>query len=141
MASFTAAGIVEPLDYDFTAMAKAPHLIAGLADAKGTIKEPSTRQVQQFMNDTALERERTSHLMDGLGEEATASDVVARRSPEAIDESERRNSEIVAELCSGAPTAEQVRLLPHRIRALFIEWITEQVLNPEAVTGAGSEQD
>lgn len=139
MASFTAAGIVEPLEYDFTAMARAPHLIAELAEAKGTIREPTTQQVQKFMNDLELERDRTRKLMDGLGDEPDVADVVARRSPEMVDESVAHNSEIVSALCSGTPSAEHLRMLPHRIMSLFTDWITGQVLNPEAVTGAGSE--
>jgi len=153
MAVFNAASVLEALDYDFTDLAGPPNNIAGLAEAKGTIPEPTERQVRQFLQSSAREMQRIqrqarkavadAEAKNGEGEpaEAAADDaglaVLADVDMRAADATRRRDAEILAKLCSGQPSAEILMLLPHRIYKAFSEWLLKEVLDPEAVTGAG----
>ena len=62
MPSFSAAGIVEPLDFNFSNLPNCP---PGLADAKGDIPEPSPEQVASYNAKArmALARVRSPDLL------------------------------------------------------------------------------
>jgi hypothetical protein len=156
MASFDAGGVVEPLDYDFTAMAAAPHSITGLAGVKGTIREPTSVQVQTWLTANAKEMQqlrqeggaeqagpKPESAADGAAElpDAAVTDALlaglAEVDPKKVRAARLRQAKIYSALCSGEPTAEQLALLPHRIMNAFADWLSREVLDPEAVTGAG----
>jgi hypothetical protein len=152
MASFDAGGVVEPLDYDFTAMAAAPHNITGLAGVKGTIREPTTVQVQTWLTANAKEMQRLrQEAGDAPPEPAPDADPelpdaavtdallakLAEVDPKKVQAARLRQAKIYSALCSGEPTPEHLALLPHRIMNAFADWISKEVLDPEAVTGAG----
>jgi hypothetical protein len=132
MAKFDASSVVEPLEYDFSS-------IPGLADVKGIIKEPSSVQVQKYVNDSRreLERQRTEL---GLVDEADSDSVIAaldKMDDERTVKEQKRSAEILSALCSGHPTGGQLMKLPHRVMHVFGQWLAGEVLSPEAVTGAG----
>jgi hypothetical protein len=136
MAGFTADGIVEPLDFDLR-----PYV-----DLQGTIKEPTSAQVQAFMTDNRKHMEESRRELFGdAGDDDVISGAEWLAALEKLDEGKtaatlRRNAEIYAALCSGKPTAAQLGKLPYRVMIAFTNWISNEVLNPEAVTGAGNAQ-
>lgn len=163
MAVFNAGTILESLDYDFTALAGSPNNICGLAEAKGTIREPTSLQVQAFMQASAremqrLRREARAAVADsesaaddgtaagnGTGEPAGDGDVTDEQLAVLADAdakrgsaARRREAAMYSKLCSGEPSADVLLLLPHRIMAEFGRWLVKEVMDPEAVTGAGS---
>ena len=151
MAGFDAGGIVEPLAYDFTAMAKPPHDIAGLANAKGTIREPTSLQVEKFLDTSRRDilRQRRELADQGLADtDGMTQDQIleafAKIDPAAAAKrsaaARKRSAEILSALCSGEPSAATLLLLPHRIMLAFAEWLSGEVLSPEAAAGGGNGQ-
>jgi hypothetical protein len=151
MAGFDAGGIVSPLDWDFTAMAKPPHDIAGLANAKGTIREPTSLQVEKFLDTSRrdLLRQRRELAEQGLADTDGMTQDQILEAHAAIDPAaaatrakaaRKRAAESLSALCSGEPSAATLLLLPHRILIAFGEWITDEVLSPEAAAGGGNAQ-
>jgi hypothetical protein len=141
MAGFTAAGIVEPLDYDFTA-------IPGFAEFKGTIKEPSQPQVATYLKAARDEVKRITDSVNsaddgdasgGTGVVAMLADMSFRAEslgPEAL----KRQAQFISALCSGSPSAAQLQKIPHRFMVAFVQWLSKEVLDPEAAAGAGNAQ-
>lgn len=127
MAQFTAETVVEALEYTLL-----PYV-----DSKGVIPEPSTLQVQAFMNAQATERERLRKELAGLPDDEPLEATLKRLGSKQVEAAVKRNAQMYAALCSGTPSAEELAALPHRIFAAFAAWVSEQILNPEAVSGAG----
>lgn len=142
MASFNASTVVEALDYDFSGLAEPPHLIKGLAEVRGTVKEPTSKQVQAYVNaskrEMARQRKEIGDVDESDGDAVLAA--LDRMDDDRTLAAQKRSAEIVSALCSGHPTTAQLMLLPHRAMHLFGEWIANEVLNPEAVTGDGKAQ-
>jgi len=135
MAKFDAGNVVEALDYDFTA-------IPGLADVKGTIREPTSAQVQLYVNASRAElarMRREAGVVDETDPEAVIA-ALEKVSPERTVQAQKNNAEILSALCSGHPTGGQLMKLPHRVMHAFGEWLAREVLDPEALTGAGKAQ-
>jgi hypothetical protein len=42
-------------------------------------------------------------------------------------------AELVARVAHGSPNADQIMALPHRVRAAFFGWFSQELLNPESV--------
>jgi len=135
MAGFDAGAAVEPLHCK----------LKPFADFEADIPEPSSVQVQQFLNDQRRELEEIRKRI----EEAAASEDPgggdAKASPKdptaaQVKKDRRRGAEMYSAVCSGTPPAEILEQLPHRVFAAFANWISEEFLNPEAVTGAGNGQ-
>lgn len=116
---FVATEAVEALDYDFN-----PHV-----DAKGTIPEPSTRQIEDFR--TAI---FTTLQASGLDPEALSSGKVNLAMLGDLMEKgsavERAMVTAVADL-TGIPD-RTLEALPYRIKAAFVGWVTGQFFSPEA---------
>jgi hypothetical protein len=141
MAGFTAAGIVEPLEYDFTA-------IPGFAELRGTIKEPSQAQVSTYLKAAREEVKRLTESVNsagggdafgGTGVAAVLADMSFRAEslgPEAL----KRQAQFISALCSGSPSAAQLQKIPHRFMVAFVQWLSKEVLDPEAAAGAGNGQ-
>jgi hypothetical protein len=142
MASFDASSVVEPLDYDFSGLAEPPHLIKGLADVRGVIREPTSKQVQAYVNASKREMARQRQEIGDVDEQDAEAVIAAleKMDDDRTVAAQKRSAEIVSALCSGHPTVAQLMLLPHRVMHLFGEWIANEVLNPEAVTGDGKAQ-
>lgn len=142
MPTFDAGSVVEPIDFDFSPLADEPHLIAGLAGVTGTVKEPSAVQVQAYVNESRRELVRMRKEA-GIVDEDDADAVIAaleKMNPERTRESQRQSAEILSALCSGFPSVDHLMLLPYRVMHAFGEYLSEQVLNPEVMTGAGKKQ-
>lgn len=130
MAQFSAETAVEALEYT----------LVPYADSKGTIPEPSTVQVQAFMNAQRAERERLRKELDGIPDDEPLDVTLKRLGPRQTEAAVKRNAEMYAALCSGTPSAAELAQLPHRVFAAFANWVSEEFLNPEGVTGAGNGQ-
>lgn len=152
MATFNAASILEPLDYDFTSLAGEPNNISELADARGTTPEPSSPQVQAFFQASAREVQRVQREARKALADAEAAEASGEPVPEPTDAelaaqdkaeekraeaSRRRQAAMVSKLCSGNPSAEILMKLPHRMASAYGEWLVGEINDPEAVTGAG----
>lgn len=165
MGAFNAASILDPLDYDFSSLAGKPENISGLADAKGRIPEPSRKQVQQYMQASARELQRLQREAreaadaveakakagaepEGAGSEEAGTearhpvimltDGIAAADMRIADAAHKRDAAILSKLTSGEISTEILLLLPHRVYSAFSEWLVGEVMNPEAVTGAGT---
>lgn len=106
---------VEPLAYDFSKF----------GGGAGRIPEPNTDQIVRFWSDyaahiTAISKESLDDTVEG----------------EPVDNYERsmanraRLREIVSEVCSGTPSAEDINKLPGRHQGKFITYI-QSALTPE----------
>jgi hypothetical protein len=111
------AAATSPLDFTFR-----PH-----ADVNGTIPDPTDDRVREFFR-----------AIDRLGRElATATDDVDDDNPDRAETIERivedvgaRELDAVVELCSGTPSREQLKALPHRVQRAFIDWLITELRNP-----------
>ena len=142
-------------------MAGHPNNIRELAEAKGTIREPTALQVRQYFQATAKEMQRMRREArkavagekaadaagppgagDGPdepgGEVPDEVDEVADADPKAADATRRRDAMRISKLCSGDPSTEILLALPMRVYLKFGEWLLGEITDPEAVTGAGS---
>ena len=133
MAGFKAESVVEALDYDFNPYVK----------VSGTIPEPTDRQIADFFGDMkTLFKEIEADLPTGIDLDSMSSVM------EAMDDLDTevtikitgKMCVLYAKLCSGTPTEQQIRELPPRIRQIFFNWLQQEVMAPEAVTGAGQTQ-
>lgn len=144
MPGFDASAAVEPLHC----------ILKPFADFEGNIPEPSTVQVQEFYNAQREEMHRAAETerkrreaagADDDGSDAETDDskpvpFVKGPTPAEVKKDTRRAAEMYSAVCSGTPTAAQIEQLPHRIFAKFAEWVNQDVINPEAATGAGENQ-
>jgi hypothetical protein len=135
MAGFDAATVVDPLDYTFE-----PHVAS-----HGTIPEPTDDQIEAFTGamQSLMKEVQASTDMPGMtGDEGPEKFLEALDSldPAKIRAQMDQMADVYALLCSGKPTADEIRLLPQRIRNRFFQWISKEVLNPEAGPGAGTAQ-
>jgi predicted nucleic acid-binding Zn-ribbon protein len=128
---FDAGGVVEPLHCK----------LAPYADFEGDIPEPSSEKIQAFMNDQRRELDALRKRIEGTsGDEDDLETELKKLTPAQVKKNRRRSAEIYSAVCSGTPSADQLEQLPHRVFAAFANWVTEEFLNPEAVTGAGNAQ-
>jgi hypothetical protein len=121
------AGQFGTLRYDFKAY----------KGIQGIIPDPSDQQIEDFMlgmRDTAkefqagdidpetIDRLSAEELQDLMDDDQNMRVVAAQ---EAI-------SELVATLCSGSPSKDQLLALPFRVRQAFLRWLQGKLLDPEA---------
>jgi hypothetical protein len=130
VASFDAAKAVEPMHC----------ILRPFADWEGDIPEPTSAQLQEFMNAKSVEAERSRKRLEDLGEEATAEQVAEVLNGDEARAGHRRQAEIYSAVCTGKPPADDLEKLPFREFNAFANWLTGELLNPEAVTGAGNVQ-
>jgi hypothetical protein len=146
MAKFDAGKAVEKLEYDFTAY----------DGGKGPIKEPTTGRVNSFFaNSKALIHE--VRQIKGMAEQLEGVDIESLSDEDSakvlgqIDEAsagaeifQRRTVENLALLCGaewvegaepddepelvgGAPSFDDLGLLPYRVLQAFSEWLIQQI--------------
>jgi hypothetical protein len=134
MPAFDAGAVVEALDWDFTA--------AGVK-AKGTIPEPSDVLIGAFLD--AVKKLYTKAKEDGLAPEIDTAlapekmlEALSGITGDAYVEFMGNLAEIFAALCSDKPTKANLLALPMRVRVKFYAWVQEEVVSPEAGTGAGT---
>jgi hypothetical protein len=133
MAKFEASKVVDPLEYDLR-----PHY-----DKFGTIKEPNDRQIADYMSGT---KEIVKELQGKLPKEIQNPDAdlsemlsaVDDLDPEVVMTFHQKMAGVVAQLCSGDPSKDDILAIPIRIRVIFYGWLQQEVMSPEAAPGGGS---
>jgi hypothetical protein len=150
VASFDSGTVIEALDYTLEKF---------VPGCKGTIREPTSVQVQAFLTANAKEMQRLRReagveppAVEPPAGDAPAADAdhalitdellakLAAVDPKKVEAAKRREAKNFSDLCSGEPSADDLMKLPHRIMLKFAEWLTGEVMSPEAVTGAGRPQ-
>lgn len=126
---FKAEDAVEQLDYDFNPYVR----------AKGVIAEPSSDQIDTFRTSIAaayqemgLDPELLQSAVAGGGEAGASMLEHFSEIMESTTGVEAKIARAVSVLCDGSPTEEQISALPHRVKALFLGWMTGTFFNPEA---------
>lgn len=126
MAGFNAAEVVEALDFDFTSF----------DGPKGTIPEPSSKQVKKFFNTVrdisiVIRRGQKDFNEEEIIEDADHAATVLAALDETSEEHNTKMYNNVVMVCSNAFTREQLEALPFRVQNAFITWLTNQI-SPEA---------
>lgn len=124
MPSFNAGTVVEPLEYDFTRF----------GGRKSEIPEPSDDQVLKMYSEMdTLVKSLAGEFVD-LPKNPSAQDLVESLNQLTMSESYgpmlEGMTQIYSDLCSNAPTVEELNQLPPRIRTLFFQWMAKQ-MRPE----------
>lgn len=132
MAGFKAESVVEALDYDFN-----PYV-----QVSGTIPEPTDRQIADFLGDMKnVFKEVEKDLPQGIDLDDMGSIMAAMDDldTEVTIKITGQMCVLYAKLCSGTPSEQQIKDLPPRIRQIFFNWLQQEVMAPEAVTGGGQQ--
>jgi hypothetical protein len=138
MPKFDAGAVVEPLDYDFTTVRGYPH-----RKARGTIAEPNDEKIAAFIASLRDMMQAAGSIVGDGGSADIAIDPTAflgqldSYDPEKLLGVFRGLATTYADLCSGQPSAEEIMDLPLRVRVRFFAWLQQEVVSPEAGTGAG----
>jgi len=125
-AAFTAAEYVAALDYN----------LAPFVDASGTIPEPTDRAIVRFRNAylaflgldphaSEEERQARAEEMSKASEEEQAAHLATLRA-------------MLAEVCAGHPTTEQIDALPYRVVLAMVSWLLGVLANPQKPAPATS---
>lgn len=115
MAAFDAGKTVEKMTYDFS----------GFNGGKGEIPEPSTEQVAEYFAQLIGNLRSNSTRLRAVPEDETDEQRDERIRTEIIEGQHRsletisRRRELLAELCSGQPSLEELCALPHRVLNAF----------------------
>lgn len=119
------AETVDGLDIDLTTWG---------VDVKGTIPEPSTDQVEEFVEvlKQFMPTKETVNEETGKTEVSLDLSKLAETFDGREDEIEPLLNGAIAAVCSDFPNAEQIASLPHRPKQFFWGWITGALLSPEA---------
>jgi hypothetical protein len=129
---FNAASVVDALDFTFEPF----------VSVHGTIKEPNDDQINKFLNDyKALTKEVRDQIPQDIdaSDPAAIMDAMGELDVEVMVSMNQKMAEVMADLCSGFPSREQILALPPRHRNIFYVWLQEQVMSPEAATGGGAQ--
>lgn len=134
MPTFDAGTVVESLDWDFT---------AAKVKAKGTIPEPSDAQIGDFLD--GLKKLYTDARESGLDldlpDNATPEQMMDALTAVTGDKYVAFMAKVAglfAALCSDKPSQDNLLALPMRVRVKFYAWVQQEVVSPEAGTGAGT---
>lgn len=124
LVTFNAGNVVEPMIFDFTKF----------GGRKSEIPEPSDDQlVKMYADMDEMVKELAGSFVD-LPENPSAQDIVESLNTLTLHESYKPMldgmTKIYSEVCSGCPGEDELLLLPPRIRALFFQWVSQQ-LRPE----------
>lgn len=136
MAAFDAGNVVEPLDYSLR-----PHV-----DKAGTIREPNDRQIADYLAGyQQMIKDYRGQLPDelvagGNPDVGAVLDAATELDAEIIVKLNAEVAALVAGLCSGDPSKDDILGLPPRIRGMFCAWVQKEVMSPEAVPGGGKSQ-
>ena len=137
MTGFNAATVVEPLDYDFRTK-DYPNAVHGV------VKEPNDQQIAEYM---AGVKELVKGIREKLPTAMTdGSDVDIQELFMAVDDLDPAvvvkfhadMAGVIAKLCSGQPSKQDILDLPIRMRVMFYAWLQREVMSPEAAPGGGS---
>lgn len=127
MAGFDAGTAVDPMDYDFTTVP------GGIG--KGTVPEPSTREMKEFQQ-TFAQIMRDGNKLE-IDDEAAAkmSDADFKKFQKETDAIGERLDTAISKLCRDMPSREEVASLPFRVKTAFSKWLMEQFSPEGAASG------
>jgi hypothetical protein len=129
---FDSAAIVDPLDCRLVDP-------KGAEIFKGTITEPSTKQVQEFQKawrDEILRFKDEAGIDEGMTREEFMA-ALEKTDPTQLGETMANQAKMHADLSSGHPSAAMILRMGHRQQIGFHRWLQKEVLNPEVLTGDG----
>jgi len=136
MAKFNAATAVESLEYDFTAY-------GGQA---GVIPEPSTGLVKGYfraMKALAKDMRKFKGIADQLGDVENMSDEeiadrmgMIEEAEEGVDELQDKQRHMLADLCGGAITVDDLDRLPFRVFQAFNQWLLGEIAPKKTTPGS-----
>ena len=109
--------------------------------ARGTIPEPSDATIGRFLDGLQKLYTEAQQLTSSLPAEADPGTMLERLnqlSGDAFVKIGEGAAGLFADLCGSKPSKEQLLALPLRVRVRFYAWIQSEVVNPEAVPGAGT---
>src|SRR3954471_2845319 len=138
MAGFDGGTVGDAPDHDFTYFYKKdPHVYAILADAKGTVPEPSDEMVQRLQR--RMSEATADMIPDGIDPDDRVAMIkaMAAMPEDKFAKSEAGILDALAQLTRGQPTRDQLVILPFRVKRKFIQWLTKQLMDPE-LSAAGS---
>lgn len=116
---FVASEHAAPLDYDFG------------GNAKGTIPEPSSKEVNKFFDKLSHAVEQvTGEKIEGR-DPLTLSRVVSKMTTEQADALVDSQINAICELTKNHPTKGQLEKAGHRVRVAFLGWLIGELRNPE----------
>jgi|SRR5215472_4489289 len=135
MPKFDASTVqLETLDWDFRGFG---------VDAHGVVPEPSDKTIGNFLD--GLKRLYESAAESGLPTEevsdADPGEMIAalhRLTGDSYVKFMADLAGLFSQLCGRTPSAAQILKLPLRVRVKFYGWLQDEVVNPEAGTGAGT---
>jgi hypothetical protein len=96
-------------------------------EADGTTPEPSDKAVRHFLFET---QQITAELPNSDDEDFV--EQIKNMREEDYDAISDRITDLVAELCAGSPTRDQIDALPHRIQRQYVAWLRKELTDPEA---------
>ena len=133
MTGFNAATVVEALDWTFEPFVR----------ASGVIQEPNDDQINAYLTDVkaigAEIKEKVPDAPDG-NSPTDLMDALEDLDLDSVAELTGRMAGIMAALCSGEPSREQILALPPRRRTMFYGWLQQEVMSPQAAAGGGNAQ-
>jgi hypothetical protein len=133
LSGFSAANVVNALDYDFMPF----------VNESGTIQEPNDHLITGYIAGYKSLMNEVKEKVPTLGEDASQADVLAALEdldPEIMMSVNQKMAQIYADLCQGKPSKQTIMALPPRIRNIFFAWLQGEVMDPEVVTGGGKQQ-
>jgi hypothetical protein len=124
--------VAEALDWDFTEL--------GVA-ASGTIPEPTDQKIGDFLDGLKQLYTETQESLPTLPADASAEQMLEALSQVTGKQFVKLMADVAglfAKLCTSQPSKSQLLALPMRYRVHFYAWVQDEVVNPEAGTGAGA---
>jgi len=143
VAAFDAGSVVEPLTWNFASLkdpAGKPYV-----DKSGVVREPTDRQLADYLAGIKklikeFRGKLPDDLMTGTATPAELTSAVDDLDPETVTQFHAGLAAVVADLCSGTPSKDDLLGLPIRIRSVFYTWLQQEVMAPEAAPGGGNAQ-
>lgn len=133
MAKFDAGTAVESLEFDFTAY----------GGNEGVIPEPSSGAVKAYFRAgkaLAKDMRKFKGIADQIGdtEDLTDEEITERMSmieeaEEGVDELQGKQRHMLADLCGGAITVDDLDRLPFRVFQAFNQWLLGEI-SPKRTT-------
>jgi hypothetical protein len=117
---FNAEKVVDPLDYDLTAV----------GGPKGRVPEPSDKVVFALQEDLRSGLTAQGIDISDLTDMGRIAKQITALEPEQQTQYLESQLAAVARFCGGSPTLEQLQELPYRIRNAFVGWLVGE-FNPE----------
>jgi hypothetical protein len=128
---FKASEHMSQLDYQFGPS----HTRLG-TQIQGCTPEPATEAVNRFTNNMAKLAEERGFKVEDPNDLREVSEVFGRMTAEDMDALDQDARELVAELCDGHPTRDEIVSLYHRPFQSWLGWLQGELRDPEVSTGA-----